>query len=498
MSGNQGKPPGRARPDTDDPFGRLAREAKAAGRGENAANAEVGDTSRLVSGDVDQGELLSSTNDILKLVNDSLAAAPDRADLWVMRFEVQKSLGLKGAFAEALLQAWNNPQVNKQIKWPLIRALWEDLAPGEPLPGGIKLADIGSLPKPNISGGGPSRPSTARNRRFADIAGQAAARELGVLAKAYTALRARPGFFEEFARKVAPMLARPTPLVVSDNLTRKAGGHARILLKREDRRRVTAEDENAAAQAYIAALLGKRVLITGNDVDAHSLALATMAPKFGMSCTIVLRPSDTVRNPDLVRKLRDLGTQFETWGGATQLRDDPREGALRLWQQSMGKAHLALSLGAGPAPYPSMISDFQSLLGRETELQSRAAAAGRARTLIASVTSDADSIGFMLPHLARQDVELIYAEPEPGGIASWRGAGRLRSYNGAVREHTWLHATGRIEHIAIGDSQALTLQQQLGSLDNIQIGLEDARALALTSLLVQRDTTPRDFVVLVA
>jgi tryptophan synthase beta chain len=483
----------------DDPFGRLAREARAASKGENAANSEVGDTSRLVAGDSDEGQLLSSTSDILKLVSDSIAATPDRADLWVMRFEVQKSLGLKDEFGAAVVQAWNHPVVAKTLNWPLIRTLWEELAPGEPLPGGIRLpGDTGSFAKARIGAAeGPSA-STARNRRFADIAGQVAARELAVLSKAYAALRARPGFFEEFARKVAPMLARPTPLLVSETLTRKAGGNVRILLKREDRRRVTADEENAAAQAYIAALLGKRVLISGNDVDSHSLALATMAPKFGMSCTIVVRAADAQREPGLLHKLKGLGAQLETWSGATQLRDDPREGALRLWQQSMGKAHLALSLGAGPAPYPSMVSDFQSLLGRETELQSRAAAGSRARTLVASVTSEADSIGFMLPHLSRHDVELLYAEPEPGGLASWRGAGRLRSYNGAVREHTWLRATGRIEHIAIGDSQALTFQRELGSLDNIQIGLEDARALALTSLLVQRDTAPRDFVVLVA
>ena len=491
----------RKRPDApagDDPFSRLTRAARAEARGENSANAEIEDTSRLVSGPNESAEMAGSSNDILKLVSDSIAATPDRADLWLMRFEVQKTLGLKAEFSEALLTAWNNPAVNKQLNWPLIRSLWEELAPGEPLPGGIKLQ--GSSTAPQARHETPqAAAAAARNRRFADVAVRSAPRELSVLNKVYDTLRHKPGFFEEFARKVAPMLSRPTPLVVSDALTRKAGGNARILLKREDRRRVTPEEENAAAQCYVAKLLGKQQVVTGNDVDAHSLAVAALAPKFGLGCTIVVRKGDAQRNPELVKKLQQLGTQVETWDGqGQQLDDDPREGALKVWQQSMGKAYMALSLGSGPAPFPAMVKDFQSLLGRETELQLRAASADRPRTLVAAVTSEADSIGFMLPHLSRKEVELLYAEPDPGGIASWRGAGRLRSYNGAVREHAWLRATGRIEHVAIPDSQALTFQQQLGQMENIQIGLEDARAVALTTLLVQRGSAPRDFVVLVA
>jgi tryptophan synthase beta chain len=185
--------------------------------------------------------------------------------------------------------------------------------------------------------------------------------------------------------------------------------------------------------------------------------------------------------------------------GLGMITSDPREGALRLWQKSLGHAYLALSLGTGPSPYPAMVNNFQALLGRETELQLRAMAAnGRPRTMIAAVQSEADSIGFMLPQLSRDQVELMYAEPDPGGIAWWRPSNRLRFYNGAIREHAWLRGLGRIEHVAIPESQSWDAQRQLAALEKVAVSLEDARAIALTKLMIQRDPNPRDFVVLVA
>ena len=156
-----------------------------------------------------------------------------------------------------------------------------------------------------------------------------------------------------------------------------------------------------------------------------------------------------------------------------------------------------LSFGTAPPPYPQMAATFQSLLGRETELQFRAVSATeRARTMSAAVESEADSLGFMLPQLGRKDVELIYVEPEPGGIESWRASARMRAYNGAIREHTLLFGTGRIEHVALGDATAQAARSRLKT-ENIAVSLEDARAVALTLLMAQRDKVPRDFVVLV-
>lgn len=493
------KPP----PGTDDPWERLTRNARAAQTGANPYDEEIGDTSQLITGPLDDtaepGHATGTfqKREMLKLVEDSLVAAPERGDLWMMRFEVQRALGMKEEFRAGLDRAWKNAAVYRQLDWPLLRSMWQEVAPGEPLPEVIRAADAAPAgPQPIAK---PTPAGTARIRRFADVALKLAGRELAVLGKAYAALSARPGFFEEFARKVMPLIKRPTPLQLAPNLSRASGEHARLFLKREDRRGMTAELDHAAAQCHIASLLGRAQVVTANDVDAHALAVAEMAARFKLKATIVVRPQDPQDKPGLVADLRARGAAVEPMPATGMLGNDPREGAVRLWQRSAGATHLVLSLGTAPPPYPAMASAFQSLLGHETELQYRAQSGGpRPRTLVAAVASEADSLGFVLPQLGRKEIELVYAEPEPGGIASWRASTRLRHYNGAIREHTLLLGTGRVEHVALSDATAQSTRERLSRDEGLTISLEDARAVALAQLLAQRERTPRDFIVLVA
>lgn len=492
--GGAGKP-------VDDPWERLSRQ----NRGDDPVGLLVGDTDGLLRRDRTEALQIEGpgpSHEILQLVTDSLAAQPERVDLWMMRFEVQKTLGLKREFADALVLGWRNPRLQRQLDWGAIRAMWNELAPGEPAPDGIEL------PQPAAAAGpppvaAPADPVAAaamarRDRRFADIANRIASRELAVLAKAYATLLARPGFLEDFARKVAPLLKRPTPLYLAEGLGRVHGNPSvRFFLKREDLRAVTPEQENAAAQCYVGAMMGRLTAITANDVDEHAVAVAEVAPRFSLKCTVVVRPEDLSGKPELIDRLRQLGAVIEVMPEGTGT--DPRTGAVRLWQKAMGHAHLVLSLGTGPNPYPAMANNFQSLLGRETDLQLRSVCPdGQARTLVAAVHSEADSIGFMLPQLSRTSMELMYAEPDPGGHAAWRPSARLRAYNGAMREHAWLRGLRRIEHVAIPDAQAQAARQQLLAIEKIKVGLEDARAVALAGLLSQRDRTPRDYVVLIA
>lgn len=493
-------PPGSKRPaaDADDPWDRLARNVRAHVTGDFAADDGLGDTAHLVSGRHATSHVTASfqKQEMLDLVEQSLAAAPDRGDLWMMRFEVLRTLGMKQEFLAYLTQAWKKVPVARQLDWQLLQGMWQELAPGEPLPDVLKLAGAVETARP-VAIATPS--GTPRIRRFADIAGKIAERELAVLAKAYAALSQRPGFLEDFARKAMPLLKRPTPLQLAERLSKAGGDHVRIFLKREDKRATTAELDHAAAQCYIAGLLGRSSVVTANDVDAHSLAVAEMAPHFKLKVTVVVKPEDLEGKPELIAQLRAREVQVEPMPEAGMLGTDPREAAVRLWQKSAGGTHLVLSLGTAPAPYPTMASAFRALLGHETALQLRAlAGTERPRTWVAALSSEADSLGFMLPQLGRKETELIYAEPEPGGVASWRASQRLRAYNGAIREHTLLYGTGRIEHVALGDATAAQVREQLARDDGITISHEDARAVALTQLLTQRDRNPRDFVVLVA
>jgi tryptophan synthase beta chain len=447
---------------------------------------------------------------ILTLINESLSFQPERADLWMTRFDVLRTMGHKREFAQALDQAVANTRIRKQLDWIQIRAMWADVAPGEPFPTDAEELVarpatpapveelLPDLPVESISRFAPKGPPPSAVRRFKDIALKVAGPELAELARAYNAIALKPGFLEDFARKTARLLNRPTPLEYSDSLSRAAGTGMRIYLKREDQRGVSVEAEHAAAQCYIGSLLGKSHVVTGCDVDAHALEVATVAPFFDMKCTIVVRPEDFQDKAPMIADLKALGAQLVPMKKDGMIGTDPREGALRIWQRNTAMCHLALSLGMAPAPHTAMANAFQALVGREAESQytPMASLLNRPRTLVAAVGSEADSIGFVLPFLNRKDIRVAYAEPEPGGVASWRPSERLKPYNGQVREHAWLRGVGRIQHVPVSDAEASASRERMAR-DGIEVGLEDARAVALTALLGAGDPTPRDFIVLV-
>jgi tryptophan synthase beta subunit len=448
----------------------------------------------------------SHSTEFLQLLNESLKFAPERGDIWMMRFDAMRALGFKREFAEALAQGLAAPAVRSQLDLAALRGMWGEIAPGEAFPGDppkptAPPAPAGTAPAAPAPGAATSITGShgaLRVRRFNDIAMKVAAPELAALGRDYNTVSIRPNFLEDFSRKTSLLLKRPTPLEYSDTVARAAGGGGlRVYLKREDRRGVPVEKEHAAAQCYIGSQLGKTAVVTGNDVDAHALAVAEVAPFFKMKCTIVVRPGDLKEKPELIGRLKALGAQVEPMPATGMLGADPREGAVRIWQKATGDTHLALSLGMAPAPYTAMANNFQALVGREADAQYTTTASflNRPRTMVAAVGSESDSIGFVLPFLNRRDIRVAYAEPEPGGRQSWRPSTRLKAYNGQVREHSWLRGVGRIQHVPVADADAARAQALLAR-DGITVSLEDARAVALTLLLGQGDPTPRDFVVL--
>jgi tryptophan synthase beta chain len=436
------------------------------------------------------------STELVDLLTDSIQLTPERADLWMMRFEMFRSLGMKAEYLDALVDAWNKPRVRRVLDWTQIRLLWDSLAPGEGLP--IDIGPAAPAPAPPAPAAEAAAAPWQGNRRFADVALQVAGEELNALSKAYATLRAQPGFYSTFAKNLGPILNRPSPLQLSEGLTRDFGGQSRIYLKREDKLRHSPELGNAAAQSHLATALGKPALVTGCDVDSHALALAMIAPRFGLKLMVFVRAEDVEGKAELVTRLRQFGAQVEPAPAAPSVTKDPREAALRFWQAHGSQFHLALSLGTGPRPYPTMVSDFQSLLGRETVLQLRAQTGmTRPWSFVASVFSEADSIGFMVPHLGVQEIPLYYAEPDRASSLA-RSSSRSRAYNGHRREHAWLKASGRIGYGFIPDAQAQTAQEQVKTLEGFDISLEDARAIAEAGRLCRASAQARDIVVLVA
>lgn len=453
-------------------------------------------THRLVTGkDQDSLETAeNSANEILDVVLLTLRDNPLRTDMWMMRFEILRTVGLKPDFASAMSEAYSNSSLRRGLDWDIIRNMWEQLAPGEAAPDGVILPKT----RKRVAKDDP-KSKKKPIRRFSDIARLIADAELSQLAHEYQVLRAKPGFFTNFAGATRKALFRPTPLHRAQALETDLGSPARIFLKREDKLGNTPEREMAAAQAFIASALNKQFVITGNDVDEFSIALTEIGASFGLKVTVVLSQTEIDKKSEHIAQLRELGAQVEVMRGKEMIGTDPREGALRLWTRMHKTCHLALSFGTGPNPYPRMVSDFQMLLGYECELQLRAqGGAGRARTMVASVQSESDSIGFILPYLKRRDIDLFYAESaNTDGRSGWRPSERLRAYNGAKREHSWLRASGLITHVPINDQQAKGMQDKLQQLEKITVSLEDARAVVLAAGLVRGEVGDRDIVVLV-
>jgi tryptophan synthase beta chain len=445
------------------------------------------------------------STELVDLLSHAISSSPERADLWMMRFEMYRSLGMKPEFEAALIEAWTKPRVRRLILWDTVEALWREIAPGEAFPASrTQKLRPAAAPEPSPAPAAQPEPAEPAltgawqgNRRFADIALQHAGAELNALTAAYATIRTQPGFYTTFARGLSTILQRPSPLEFSEPITRICGGVSRIYLKREDKLGHSPELGNAAAQAHLAALMGKTAVVTGNDVDLHSVALATIAPRFNLEVVVFVRPEDEQSHAEVIARLRALKVQVNATAPAASITHDPREAALRFWQQNQARYHLALSLGTGPRPYPTMVSDFQSLLGRETVLQVRAQTGFRRPvSFVAAMYSEGDAIGYMVPHLPITEIPLYYAEPD--GESGVRSSISARAYNGHRREHAWLKASGRIDYAFIPDARAKAAQDRIRQAAGLDLSLEDARAMAQAEHLARVSTSARDIVVLVA
>ncbi|HUS24258.1 MAG TPA: pyridoxal-phosphate dependent enzyme [Candidatus Binatia bacterium] len=470
----------------DDPFERLHR----------ANRAEIDPRTLRADLDVRQAPDAirvdgGASDDALAAIDVALELAPERADFWMMRFELLRTMKRKAEFGAALQSAWRRPLLERKLDARALRRMWTEIAGREALPDGVRLpADDVARTAPDFA---------LRQQRFNALAVQLAAEPLAQLRQAYLTLRSNPFFCCDLARSLAPQLQRPTPLQFAVELSREAGSRTRVFLKREDYRRVPPATENAAAHAHFARALGRTQIIAGNDDEAHSMALAAAARRFGLACTIVMADPNGDGERELARRLRNLGASVRSTQGLALETGDLREAALRLWLQSPRDTHLALLTGPGPAPYPTMTADFRALLGHETELQLRPhAGSGRPRLFVAAQDSAADSIGFMLPQAARPGAELVYVDAERGQFAPPPPPGRLAAYNGALVEHERLRASGRATYVTASDDAARRAQERVFQLEGVGLSLEDARAAAFALLAARNHPADLDIVVLAA
>ncbi|MCH7607643.1 MAG: tryptophan synthase subunit beta [Chloroflexi bacterium] len=330
------------------------------------------------------------------------------------------------------------------------------------------------------------------------------------LAAAYVAARDDRAFQAELASLLKTFAGRPTPLYHAMRLTEHAGG-AQIYLKREDMAHTGAHKiNNALGQALLAKRMGKRRIVAETGAGMHGVAAATVCAMLGMECVVYMGTEDMRRQEPNVYRMRILGAEVRpVTAGARTLKEAVSE-TIRDWVTNVADTHYIIGSVVGPHPYPMMVRDFQTVIGREAREQMLEATGALPGYAVACVGGGSNSIGLFVPFFDDQDVRLIGVEAGGEGIETGRhaasiGGGRVGvlhgsksyviqsddgqildthsisaglDYPGVGPEHAWLKERGRAEYVSVNDPEALAAFKLLSELEGIIPALESAHAIA--------------------
>jgi tryptophan synthase beta chain len=333
------------------------------------------------------------------------------------------------------------------------------------------------------------------------------------LTAAYNAARADESFQAEYAGLLRDYSGRPTPLTYAARLTAEAGG-AHIYLKREDLSHTGSHKiNNALGQVLLARRMGKRRIIAETGAGQHGVATATVCALFGLECVVYMGTEDVRRQRLNVFRMQLLGAEVrEVESGARTLKDAINE-ALRDWVTNVADTYYLLGSALGPHPYPLMVRDFQSVIGREARAQMLECVGRLPDVLIACVGGGSNSIGLFYPFLADEGVRMIGVEAggrgrelgehaarfnttgggrvgvlqgtmsyvlqdERGQIAATHSISAGLDYPSIGPEHACLHDAGRVAYVSVSDDEALAAFHTLSELEGIIPALESAHAIA--------------------
>ena len=341
------------------------------------------------------------------------------------------------------------------------------------------------------------------------------------LAQAYGSIRANGGFVDSFAQEFKSYLqdyvGRPTALFRADRLAAALGGRARIYLKREDLNHTGAHKiNNAIGQLLLARQMGKERIIAETGAGQHGVAVATACALFGMRCEVFMGTEDIQRQALNVFRMRLLGaTVVPVTSGTCTLKDACNE-AIRDWVTHVENTHYIIGSVVGPHPYPTMVRDFQRVIGEETREQIIAAEGRLPDLLVACVGGGSNAIGLFHPFAAEPSVRMVGVEAAGLGLDTGKHAATLTGgsrgvlhgsmsyllqdgdgqvtpahsisagldYPGIGPEHAHYYETGRAEYLSITDQEALDGFQFLSRTEGIIPALESAHAIAALRTLV--------------
>ncbi len=327
---------------------------------------------------------------------------------------------------------------------------------------------------------------------------------------AYEAAKADPSFQAELDGFLTHYVGRESPLYFAERLTDHFGG-AKIWLKREDLNHTGAHKiNNCMGQILLARRMGKTRIIAETGAGQHGVASATVCARFGLPCTVYMGAVDVERQQPNVFRMKLLGAEVAAvTAGAATLKDAMNE-AMRDWVTNVEDTYYIIGTAAGPAPYPAMVRDFQSVIGKEIKRQSLAQIGRLPDAVVACIGGGSNAIGAMHPFIEDEAVRLIGVEAAGHGLDTPEHAASLKGgrpgvlhgnrtyllqdadgqileghsisagldYPGIGPEHAWLNDLGRGEYLSTTDDEALEAFQLLSKLEGIIPALEPSHALA--------------------
>jgi len=336
---------------------------------------------------------------------------------------------------------------------------------------------------------------------------------LDQLAEAYRVARADPDFQREFEYYLREYAGRPTPLYFAERLTKRIGG-GRIYLKREDLCHTGAHKiNNTIGQVLLAVRMGKKRIIAETGAGQHGVASATAAAMFGLSCDVYMGTEDIRRQKLNVLRMRLLGARVIPVKSGSRTLKDATNDALRDWMASFEDTHYIIGSVVGPHPFPMMVRDFQSVIGREAREQILEKEARLPDCLVACVGGGSNSLGLWTAFLDDAAVKIVGVEAGGYGSALGQHAATLMhgrpgvlhgsksyvlqdedgqispvhsvaaglDYPGTGPEHSWLKDTGRVTYTSVTDDEALTAFRLCSEAEGIMPAMESAHAVAYLS-----------------
>src|SRR5881398_2227507 len=349
------------------------------------------------------------------------------------------------------------------------------------------------------------------------------------LEKAYAEAKDDPAFRREMSGYLKDYVGRPSPLYFAERMTEHlraasaaegGGGGAKIYLKREDLNHTGAHKvNNVLGQILLARRMGKPRVIAETGAGMHGVATATLCAKFGLPCVVYMGVVDVERQKPNVLRMNALGAEVRPVESGSKTLKDAMNEALRDWVTNVTDTFYCIGTVAGPLPYPMMVRDFQSIIGKETREQMLSAEGRLPDSLVACIGGGSNAMGLFHPFLDDSQIEIYGVEAAGHGLTQLHAAsiaggrpgvlhgnrtyllmdadGQIQDahsisagldYPGIGPEHSWLHEIGRVKYLSATDEEALAAFELLSRLEGIIPALEPAHAIAKVMELAPKRT----------